>query len=363
MTVSETIKPRIAVLFGGRSAEHEVSVMSAENVMRAIDPVRYEAVPIYIDRQGVWRLSALDGGRLARPEAGARLALVPGGGGRLVALPDAGAAYDLPSVDLIFPVLHGQNGEDGSLQGLARVARLPLVGCDILGSAATLDKDVAKRLLRDAGLPVARWVAIRRDAVPAFDGLARHLGLPLFVKPASQGSSVGVSKVSTEAEFQAALAEGFKYDRKLLAEEFVGGREIECAVLEDADGVLSVSRPGEIVPAARHGFYSYDAKYIDADGAELKVPADLPADLERMLRDTAGAAFRATGCDGWTRVDFFVTADGRFLVNELNTIPGCTDISMYPLAMAASGVPMRDVVDRLVRQALARHAAADGLGS
>jgi D-alanine-D-alanine ligase len=363
VTVSTTAKPRIAVLFGGRSTEHEVSVMSATNVVRAIDGARYEVVPIYIDRLGTWRLSSLDAGVLARPESGARLSLVPGGGGRLVALPDAGPAHDLPPVDLLFPVLHGQNGEDGSLQGLARVARLPLVGCDILGSAATLDKDVAKRLLKEAGLPVARWVAIRRDAVPAFGDLVQALGLPLFVKPASQGSSVGVSKVSTEAEFQAALAEGFKYDRKLLAEEFISGREIECAVLEDADGSLSVSRPGEIVPAARHGFYSYDAKYVDADGAALKVPADLPAELERTLCDTAGAAFRAAGCDGWTRVDFFVTGDGRFLINELNTIPGCTNISMYPLAMQASGVPMRDVVDCLVRQAVARHAEADVLGS
>ena len=362
MTSAQTAKPRIAVLFGGRSAEHEVSVMSATNVVRAIDGSRYEVVPVYVDRLGAWRLSSIDNGVLARPTTGDRLSLVPGGGGRLVALPETGGAREVASVDLMFPVLHGQNGEDGSLQGLARVARLPLVGCDVLGSAATLDKDVAKRLLKEAGLPVARWAAIHRDAAPPFGDLAGTLGLPLFVKPASQGSSVGVSKVSTEAEFEAALVEGFKYDRKLLAEEFIGGREIECAVLEDADGSLSVSRPGEIVPAARHGFYSYDAKYVDADGAALKVPAGLPGDLERALRDTAAAAFRATGCDGWTRVDFFVTADGRFLINELNTIPGCTNISMYPLAMEASGVSMREVVDRLVRQALARHAEADALG-
>jgi len=281
----------------------------------------------------------------------------------MIAVPDDGLAHAVATVDLLFPVLHGQNGEDGSLQGLARVARLPLVGCDILGSAVTLDKDIAKHLLREAGLPTARWVAIRRGAVPSFDDVVRELGLPLFVKPASQGSSVGVSKVGSEADYQTALAQGFKYDRKLLAEEFIGGREIECAVLEDADGTISVSRPGEIAPATRHGFYTYDAKYLDAAGAVLTVPADLPAELERTIRDVAGAAFRAVGCDGWARVDFFVSADGHFFVNELNTIPGCTNVSMYPLAMRASGLPLREVVDRLVRQALARHAETDALGA
>lgn len=362
MTQSPSARPRLALLFGGRSTEHEVSVMSALNVIRAIDPDHFEPVPIYIDREGVWRLSSFDGTRLNRPEAGPRLALLPGGGGAMIAV-DGETVTSLPSIDLLYPLIHGQNGEDGSLQGLARVARLPLVGCDILGSATTLDKDVAKRLLRDGGLPVTPWVVIRRDAVPAFAAVAAELGLPLFVKPASQGSSVGVSKVETEADWRAALDKGFACDRKLIAESFVRGREIECAVLEDADGTLTVSRPGEIAPAAKHGFYSYDAKYIDKDGAALKVPADLPADLEAALRDAAASAFRAAGCDGWTRVDFFVRADGSFVVNELNTIPGCTDISMYPLAMQASGLPMRRVIDALVRQALARYQETDALGA
>lgn len=359
MTQPKSSRPRLAVLFGGRSTEHEVSVMSAVNVIGAIDPDHFEAVPIYVDREGVWRLSSFEGGKLVRPSSGPQLALVPGGCGRLVVV-DGGA--DVPPIDLVYPLVHGQNGEDGSLQGLARAARLPLVGCDTLGSATTLDKDVAKRLLRDAGLPVARSATIRRGGVPAFDALVRDLGLPLFVKPASQGSSVGVSKVASADDYAAAVATGFKYDRKLLAEEFIRGREIECAVLEDDDGGLVVSRPGEIAPAEKHGFYSYDAKYIDKDGAALMVPADLPEDIERELRRAAATAFRAAGCDGWARVDFFVCADGRFVINEINTIPGCTDISMYPLAMAASGTPMRLVIDCLVRQAFARHAEADLLG-
>ncbi len=184
--------------------------------------------------------------------------------------------------------------------------------------------------------------------------MQRELGLPVFIKPARQGSSVGVSKVSTDDGYAAALTEGFRHDRKLLAEEFVQGREIECSVLEDTEGGLFVSRPGEIAPAETHGFYTYDAKYIDADGAALIVPAELPEATEREIRDTAAKAFRAVGCDGMARVDFFVTPDMRFVVNELNTIPGFTDISMYAKAMAASGVSYPEVIDRLVAHGLAR---------
>jgi D-alanine-D-alanine ligase len=190
--------------------------------------------------------------------------------------------------------------------------------------------------------------------------LQATLGLPLFLKPARQGSSVGVSKVSTEEDYQAALVEGFRHDSVLLAEEFIRGREIECSVLEDADGGLFVSRPGEIVPAESHGFYSYDAKYVDENGAALKVPAELPEDIEGRIRDAAARAFRAVGCDGMARVDFFLTPDMRFLVNELNTIPGFTDISMYSKAMAASGVGYSEIIDRLVAHGLARAGRQDG---
>jgi D-alanine-D-alanine ligase len=234
------------------------------------------------------------------------------------------------------------------------VAGVPLAGCGIAGSATALDKDIAKRLFREAGLPVARAVTIRAGAVPDFAVLERTLGLPLFVKPARQGSSVGVSKVTTEPDLATALAEGFRHDSKLLAEEFIRGREIECAVLEDAEGGLFVSRCGEIVPAERHGFYNYEAKYIDASGAVLNVPADLPADVEDRVRGIAAEAFRALGCDGMARADFFVTADMRVLVNELNTIPGFTDISMYSKVTAASGISYAEVIDRLVAHGLAR---------
>ena len=344
---------RIAVLFGGRSAEHDVSVLSATNVMRALEPARYDAVPVFVTREGRWLLASFEDGTLAKPSTGTEISLIPGGQGRMIAIPANGALYEM-QIDILFPVLHGLHGEDGAVQGLAEVARVPLAGCGILGSAVALDKDIAKRLLKEAGLPVARSVTIQQGAAPAFAELQSALGLPLFIKPARQGSSVGVSKVSAELDYDAALAEGFRHDRKLLAEEFIRGREIECSVLEDTEGGLFVSRPGEIVPAESHGFYSYDAKYIDEEGAALKVPAELPQEVEGEIRAMAARAFRAVGCDSMARVDFFVTPDMRFLINELNTIPGFTDISMYSKAMAASGVSYSEIIDRLVAHGLAR---------
>lgn len=354
MTTQPT-KPRIAVLFGGRSSEHEVSVMSGTNVMAALSPEKYEAVPIFITRDGRWLESRFDGKALTKPDSGIELALVPGGRGRMLAIGTDGVR-EAGRIDALFPVLHGLYGEDGSVQGLAEVARVPLVGCGILGSATALDKVIAKRLLRAAGIPVAREAVLHAGEAADFAALERELGLPIFIKPARQGSSVGVRKVSGSQEFQPALDEAFGYDDSLLAEEFIKGREIEFSVLEDETGGLFVSRPGEIVPAESHGFYSYDAKYVDEAGAALKVPAELPAELEAAMRETAGRAFRALGCDGMARVDFFLMADGRFLVNELNTIPGFTNISMYPKAMGASGVGYAELIDRLIAHGLARAA-------
>ena len=345
---------RIGVVFGGRSAEHDVSVLSATNVMAALDPAKYDAVPIFITREGKWLLSGYANGVLEQPVSGTEVCLMPGGEGRMIALEGDGRARELGKLDILFPVLHGLPGEDGSVQGLTETACMPLAGCGIAGSATALDKDIAKRLLNEAGIPAARSVTIRRDDVPAFDVLEKALGLPVFVKPARQGSSVGVSKVTGKAGYAAALEEGFKYDRVLLAEEFIKGREIECAVIEAPDGSLFVSKPGEIVPAESHGFYSYDAKYIDADGALLKVPAELPEAVETAIRETAAKAFRAVGCDAMARVDFFLREDMGFVVNELNTIPGFTDISMYSKVMAASGVSYAEIIDRLVAHGLAR---------
>ena len=355
MVVAETSKKlRIGVLYGGRSAEHDVSVLSANNVMSALAPGKYDPVPIFVTRKGQWLLGTYEGGALARPSSGTELCLVPGGHGRAIAIPFEGTPYEFPQIDIMFPVLHGLHGEDGAAQGLAEVACVPLAGCGLLGSANALDKDIAKRLFNEAGIPAAKSITIHQNAAPSFDKLEAALGLPLFIKPARQGSSVGVSKVSTKAAYDLALSYGFRHDSKLLAEEFIAGREIECAVLEDEDGDLFVSRTGEIIPAQSHGFYTYDAKYIDAKGAALKVPSDLPNDIEEEIRTLALRAFRALGCDGMARADFFVTADMRILVNELNTIPGFTDISMYSKVMAASGVSYPEIIDRLVAHGMAR---------
>ncbi|MGV1755346.1 D-alanine--D-alanine ligase family protein [Rhizobium sp. A22-96] len=348
-------KLRVAVLFGGQSSEHDVSIMSARNVIRAIDAGTYEVVPILIDRVGRWLLVEAEGGVLAEPVAyeGTEVCLLPGAKGRLLALEGAGAR-EIAAVDVLFPVLHGLYGEDGSIQGLAQMVGIPLVGCGILGSANAIDKDIAKRLLREAGLPVARSVTLTRGEKPDFKAIVSALGAPVFVKPTRQGSSVGVSKAHHAGEFESALADAFKHDRKVLVEEFVRAREIECAVLEQPDGTLFVSVPGEIATAAAHGFYSYDAKYIDQDGAVVTIPADIPTETAETLRRMAADGFRALGCEGLARVDFFVRPDESVVINEINTMPGFTNISMYPKAMGASGISYPELVGRLIEHGLAR---------
>lgn len=352
-----TDKTRVAILYGGRSAEHDVSRLSAANVLKAIDRRRYEIVPIAISRDGRWLLQASSVGDAAGAPVsadGVEVALLPGGKGRLVAVSRDGTQPG--PVDVVFPVLHGPFGEDGSVQGYAEVADVAYVGCGILASAAAMDKDVAKRLMGEAGLAVARSVTVRGEPVSFEDARAR-LGLPVFVKPARQGSSFGVSRAADGTSFAAAVEAAFQHDNKVLVEEFVEGREIECSVLERADGTLTVSLPGEIIPAGKHGFYTYEAKYLDADGAVVKVPADVPATVADRARDMARQAFQALGCEAMARVDFFLRADGSLLVNEVNTIPGFTDISMYAKALAASGIGYSQTIDVLIEHALARHGA------
>ncbi|HML12459.1 MAG TPA: D-alanine--D-alanine ligase family protein [Xanthobacteraceae bacterium] len=350
-------KLRVALLFGGRSAEHDVSLMSAANVYRALDPARYEVVPIAVARTGAWMLCSLPEGQFPAqvPDDGPLVTLLPGGGGRLVLAAPEGSVVAPPApVDVIFPVLHGPFGEDGSVQGLAELAGVPFVGASVFASAAAMDKDAAKRLLRDAGLPIVRFRAVTPADTPSFAELTAELGRPLFVKPARLGSSVGVGKADTAEEFAAALAEAFRHDRKVLIEECMRGREVECGVLEDADGTLTTSLPGEIVPTNRYAFYTYEAKYLDEHGAVVKVPADLPKAVVKRVQELSVQAFRALGCEAMARVDFFLTADMRVIVNEVNTIPGFTNISMYPLAFKASGVSYSELIDRLIQHALAR---------
>ena len=348
---------RVALLFGGRSAEHDVSVLSAGNVFRALDPLRYEVVPIAITRTGAWQLCTLSDGGFPTtvPEHGPRVALVPGGSGRLLVLGEEGGPTE-PSldIDVLFPVLHGPFGEDGTVQGAAELAGVPYVGSGVLGSAAAMDKDAAKRLMRERGLPIPNFQSFALGETPSFEAVTAELGRPVFVKPARLGSSVGVGKAGTAEEFAAAVAEAFRHDRKILVEEYVRGREIECGVLENEDGSLLVSLPGEIVPTNRHAFYSYEAKYLDADGAEINVPAELPQRVLDKVRALSAEAFRTLCCEGMARIDLFLREDGELLLNEVNTLPGFTKISMYPKVLEASGVSYAELVDRLIRHALAR---------
>ncbi len=380
--MAEPKKIRVGVLFGGRSSEHEISLRSALTVMSAMDPARYEVVPIGIGRDGRWYLRA-DALRMLA-EAGPRLEALAGGGVEVSLLPHPagnslveapgngqgagtavargagrGAAKGLPGpLDVVFPVLHGSYGEDGTVQGLLELAGLPYVGAGVLGSAVGMDKDVQKRLLREAGLPVVRYAAVERwqwrEQPGRVADLARSLEYPLFVKPNALGSSVGISKVKSESALAAALEDAFAYDRKVLIEAACVGRELECAVLGNERPKASIA--GEIVIKGRHEFYSYESKYVDPDGAEVKIPAALTAAQSEHLRELACAAFRALGLRGMARVDFLARpALSEIYINEVNTIPGFTAISMYPKLWEASGLPLAQLIDRLIELALEEH--------
>jgi len=355
-------KLRVGILFGGRSAEHEVSLMSARNVLLALDPERYEPVLIGIDRSGHWSLQ--DPERLlgapatppaALPEADASVALQSYVPGSLVAGHDGGGAAGV-GLDVVFPVLHGPMGEDGTVQGLLELANIPYVGAGVLGSAVGMDKDVMKRLLREAGLPVAAFHAFRRwnhERDPA--GVAARcaeLGYPQFVKPANLGSSVGITRVVDPADLDRALRFAFQFDTKVLVERGIAGREIECSVLGYRDPIASI--PGEIVVHHRDGFYSYDAKYIDETGAALEIPARLDAATAEAVQRLSVRAFTVLECQGLARVDFFLAASGELTINEINTLPGFTAISMYPKLWEATGLPLPRLLDELIRLALER---------
>jgi len=256
-------------------------------------------------------------------------------------------------IDVVFPILHGPFGEDGTVQGLLKLANLPFVGAGVLGSAVGMDKDVMKRLLRDAQIPIGKFLAFTRCEKISFAKVKNALGMPLFVKPANLGSSVGISKVIKPAQFAAAVKEAFRYDNKIIIEEFIQGREIECSVLGNDKPIASL--PGEII--VNRDFYSYDAKYIDDNGARLEIPAKLPKRVIKNVRELALRVYKELGCEGMGRIDFFVQANGQVVVNEINTIPGFTKISMYPKMWEATGISYSKLIDRLIQLAIARHRA------
>jgi D-alanine-D-alanine ligase len=358
---------RVGILFGGRSTEHEVSLLSARNVVAALDPDRFEPVLIGIAKDGRWLRAdvlALQSGEMRalpgdRADEERSLVLADAGTGADLGFGSGGRFSEAVHVDVVFPVLHGPLGEDGTVQGLLELVGLPYVGAGVLGSAVGMDKDVQKRLLRDSGIPVADFFTVRRaqhDKNPdRAASAAAELGFPLFTKPANAGSSVGVRRVASPDQLRPALQHAFEFDHKVLLERSMPGREIECAVLGNDEPIASV--PGEVIVSHQDGFYSYEAKYLDENGAGLRIPAELLPGEQNALQDMAIRAFVALECSGLARVDFFLGKDGRPVVNEINTLPGFTAISMYPKLWEASGVGKTELVSRLIELALERSRA------
>jgi len=316
------MKLRVAVLYGGRSGEHEISLRSAESIIAAMDPEHYEVQRIFITKEGRWEPRAIS------PDPAANL-----------------------GIDVVFPALHGTFGEDGTIQGLLELAGLPYVGAGVLGSAVAMDKDVTKRLLIERGLPVAEYLVLSRDFYNLGD-ICSRLPFPMFVKPANLGSSVGISKVKTRDELAIALEMAGQFDRKILVERGIAGREFECAVLGNGDPIAAI--PCEILPSRE--FYDYEDKYI-LGTSKTVLPADLTSEQTREIQRLAVACYQAVNCEGMARVDFLLeTATGKFYINEPNTIPGFTSISMYPKMWEAAGLPYAKLIDRLIELALERDA-------
>jgi D-alanine-D-alanine ligase len=369
VTATDAVRPRVLLLFGGRSGEHPISCATAGGVLRAIDRSRYDVVPVGITRTGRWVLVdddpdtwSIADGHLPEVTDGADQVLLPQSAesSALHVQRDGGMPSPLGRVDVVFPLLHGPFGEDGTVQGLLELVDLRYVGAGVLASAVGMDKHFMKLVLAGAGLPIAPFTVIRPGEFERNPELWTQtvgaLGLPVFVKPARAGSSLGISKVEDLADLPAAILAAQAHDPKVVVEAGVVGREIECAVLGGRDGEPArASQPGEIVVTdSRHGFYDFEAKYLDEAGVQLSCPADLPEDLLEEVRRLAVRTFDAVGCEGLARVDVFVTPDDGVVVNEINTMPGFTPFSMYPRMWEASGLSYPDLIDELLTLALAR---------
>ncbi len=367
----------VGILFGGKSAEHEISLLSAKNIYEALDKEKFSPVLIGIDKSGRWLLNdaeryllnADEPSKISLNSTGFPVALQPEKRGLLFSEDEKFSGH-LP-LDVVFPVLHGPFGEDGTIQGFLKLAGLPFVGPSILGSAVGMDKDVMKRLLRDAGIPIGKFIALKsHEKAPSFTEVEAALGNPVFIKPANMGSSVGISKASSEEEYAAALKEAFLYDTKIVIEEFIPGREIECGVLggsvKPTDRANSeeptASIPGEIISS--HDFYSYNAKYLDEKGAALEIPAKLNHETVKRVQELAIKVFKTLCCEGLSRVDFFLKENSsggdEIIVNEINTMPGFTKVSMYPKMWSyenqeGGGISYTELITRLIELAIERH--------
>jgi len=342
-------KKKVAILYGGRSVEHAVSVNSARNIFEFIDKSKYEPIPLGISKSGQWfRTNNVN----KDIEQGAPLGLVldPINPGFLLL-----SSNERFNVDAIFPVLHGTDGEDGSVQGLIKAMDIPMVGTGVLGSALSMNKIVAKRLMKQAGLPVTDFLSYGYQDKESlkFATISKKLGLPFMVKSASLGSSVGVSKVKTKADFVKAIEEAFRYDDEILIEQFVSGREIECAVLGNAPA--EASNPGEIVISKNYEFYTFDAKYVDPEAVQIHVPAKLSKPIAEKIRTVSKKAFEVLHCQDFSRVDLFVDKKGKIFINEINTIPGFTNSSMYPMMWKERGISFSELITKLLNLAEERY--------
>jgi len=355
------IMKKVGILFGGKSAEHEISLLSAKNVYEAIDRTKFDPVLIGIDKTGRWLIN--DAEKFLLNSDNPALVKINPNGKDVSLRPESNGMFSAEgagnfTLDVVFPILHGPFGEDGTVQGFLKLADIPYVGPGVLGSAVGMDKDVMKRLLRDAGIPIGKFITIKsHEKIPPFTEIKNELGTPFFIKPANMGSSVGISKVRGEAELAAALKDAFLYDTKIIIEEFIPGREIECAVLGNEEPAASV--PGEIIPS--HDFYSYDAKYLDEKGAALEIPAKLDDVTVKRIQNLAVKVFQTLCCEGLSRVDFFLKTDGEIIANEINTMPGFTKISMYPKMWEASGISYTELITRLIELAISRFEKERGL--
>lgn len=344
------MKTAVALIFGGKSAEHEVSLRSAKNVADALDKDLFSPLLIGISKEGGWyrfpdtsvfsqATKIID--KALPPQAEPVALISMQGKPVLYSLKD----HSQTQVDVAFPILHGTMGEDGTIQGLFKMVQLPFVGCGVWSSAAGMDKEIMKRLFTEARIPNARYLLLTPFKNTSYAEVVQQLGSPFFIKPANAGSSVGVHKIKSPEDFEKNLKDAFQFDTKVLAEEFVQGREIECSVMGH-NRSPHASLPGEIIP--QHEFYSYEAKYLDDNGALLKIPAEISTEQVQKLQTLAKKTYQVMGCDGLTRVDFFLKTNGDFFVNEINTLPGFTKISMYPKMWEATGVSYKELITKLI---------------
>jgi len=340
-------KTKVAILYGGRSVEHGVSINSARNIFEFIDKNKFEPYPIGISKKGVWYLTTLVDKEM---EKGSPLTLQLNPGKPAFQTAEGKTL----SFDVVFPVLHGTDGEDGSIQGLLKAMELPMVGTGVLGSAMSMSKLVTKRLLKEAGIPVTKFKSVhfnQKDSL-RFPECEAEFGLPFMVKAASLGSSVGISKVKNEADFIAAVEDAFRYDDSILIEQYVKGREIECAILGNYPPQASL--PGEIIINPKYEFYTFDAKYVDGEAVKIEVPANLEPAVAEKIRDLSVKTYQALHCEDFSRIDLFLSEDGHIFINEINTIPGFTNSSMYPMMWKDRGVSFTDLISKLVALCLER---------